>query len=305
MPARPQVRCPKVPAAPTLWRLTSAGHVEHVASGACLVAKYTNSTQCPAQQLDPASAPICRSELWKIEVARRCADAPPALSLWKRNAETGHLELPKVGRCLAAVPPLLSNGVAIVATIQTTETNTGPATAADRGPAAPVPPQPSETATLHPMLECGIPALLTVGVASERDAGVPGVPAALSLARNLSMVSMAGTSRLRMATTAWWSEWWYSCRGTRPLHTHARARVCPPPHVHDSSMHDRHHTCIVRCPRRMPWPSRGLLANGLYPQIWCMLCVVVSFDIPMVFPGRRAGLNLDRGGRCYKTGTTR
>ena len=151
-----------VPAASTLWRLTSAGHLEHTASGACLVAKYTDSTECPARQLDPASKPICRSELWKVEVARRCADAPSALSVWKRNTMTGHLELPEAGRCLAAVPPLVSNAVAVVATIQTIETDTGTTAPADWGPTTPLPPaSDAETATLHPMYNDFDPTRLT------------------------------------------------------------------------------------------------------------------------------------------------
>ena len=181
------------------WSLRPNGRIVLNGTRSCLAGTFTNKTVCPSASLDPASKPECRSQQWEIGVIDDCAtaDNANALTKWAFDRETKFLSL--LGsetytydgepRCLTLIPPLISNGVAVSARIDSSSKTFSS----------------ENTADMLFKVECGTSIQIAVGVASERDSGA-GMQ--LQLAQKFSNASQDDAVSIKTRTRDWWTKFW-------------------------------------------------------------------------------------------------
>lgn len=183
------------------------GAVDESASAGsfCLGARFTGNTSCPRPDLDPASKPPCRSAVASVAVVQCDSSNPTAMgtvvasSQWRHDSSTGFLSVSfrtnngTLSLCLAAIPPLPSNNVSVVAGI-------APATTAGV----------VSEGTIFPRIMCNESVRIAVAAATERDAhgGSPRSLAQAWVDGALSDDGPKNRSQLRAETTEWWHEWW-------------------------------------------------------------------------------------------------
>ena len=192
----------------TQWRLTDQQQlVSEVDSDTCLGATFTNNTDCGKST---ASIGTCRSLAWRVgplPCTTRKATQHLRWSLLKND----FLQLVGTDRCLAAVPPHVSNAVAVVASLDSgSDAESAESAIAVRALAA-------DGSSARVGVACNRPLRLTLSVATERDAGrsevgsaaaAAGPKAALNHTLREHAAARSNTSALRGATARWWADWW-------------------------------------------------------------------------------------------------
>ena len=172
------------------WAFDGASGEIRAGADVCLgVQDHGPQVACPKSSwyTDPSANGACQSMRWTV-AAFSCAGPllPNVSTRWEFDVETSFMRASAAGRCLTSVGPLASNNAAVVVAIHGGRPVTGPAGVGQGQGLLDV--------------SCGAAVPLTIGVATERDAGFQAAVSPLSLARALASADRHD----RAAHAEWW-----------------------------------------------------------------------------------------------------
>ena len=148
---------------------------------------------------------------WVVAAARCSATGTKdktADERWEWDGSTGFLRLAGQTKCLAAVPPRILNSAAVAVKLTAPSGMVLP----ERFPLTAAAAGGSSFAKRHVELTCGVAAQLSIGAATQRDAGADFTPAGraatATAAAAAASIAASEVPGLLAQHSAWWGAWW-------------------------------------------------------------------------------------------------